>query len=1481
MLLSLLTEKVYHTMRLPERCEGRFFLQDPETGEELFAITGDGAGWKLSACGNNRVVDDPGETLRSGALLRVRIRDGLQAARLYCEVTDKRYAKYARCPVPDDIEFTVGSDRSCDILCPRQYISARHCVLTCHKRVWHVQDLGSDTGTYVNGIRLDAKTRSLKPGDTVSILNQKFILLPGILALNDQSVDPEACKRILHNMKVPVIAEDDLLARKIPKAFFHRRMRFTSSIVGEDMNIEAPPDAPEQKDKGSALLTYGPTVTAGIGALVASMTNPLAGLGTLAGTILFPQLSRKHNEKLMQEEEEKRQQAYSEYIEKAKKDMEALLAKQEETLRHLSPPPAKELAELLQDDRYMWSRRQEHPDFLTLRMGTGSVPAKANITFPEGADVESNDPMRRRLRELARKPRTLRDVPISLELGRFYNVGIAGPEDARENLALNLILQLAAHVGYDDLKICLLGRLSDRLAPLRWLPHTWDDLEEAHYTARNSEEMEDLIPILDSLLALHRPNTGTLSERIRQELVVLITEDTLANSGLIRRILFDRTYERVHVITLAEHSASLPSHASSLAVGIRAHHGRMKWQEGENAGQLDFIPDGPLQSLALKTILKMANTRLDLRVGAAGMPKVVPFLNMFGVQDAAHLNLLDRWERSDPVRTLRTPLGIGEDGNLCILDLHEKSDGPHGLIAGTTGSGKSELIMSYILSMAVNYSPEEVAFVLIDYKGGGMAQAFEDLPHTAGIITNLDGNEIKRSLMSIESELQRRQRVFSDTERALGCRKLDICAYQRFFREGKVQEPMPHLIIITDEFAELKTQQGEFLAQLIRAARIGRSLGVHLILATQKPGGIVDDQIWSNTNFRICLRVQSPSDSQDVLKCPDAATLTNVGSFYKQVSYGEVMQKAQSAWTGAPYTPESVLRQDCAVEVLAASGSVLRREELTDKASADSGTQVEAVMEYIARIAARENRSVRPLWLPILEKTIPLAALREKYGVSDEPWVLEPVLGEMDDPANQRRMLLRVPVSDGKNAIIYGGIGSGKVMALTTLLEDMLRVHSAEELHVYILDYANDGLHQLRSAPQVGDVLLGDEDEKYARLVRLLKEEIASRKKKLGGAMNSQSISERLQKAGLCNIVVILHGLLAFQQRHDDTLSDFVQMIGEGPRFGVWFIATAESDSGLRIQLQQSFAHRYVLQMNNDDDYYSLLGQTGGFKPAPIRGRGLIQDNGLFEFQTATADEEIVTLCERLDAAWSGPRAEEIRVLPERVEADSLLPLLDPERPLHLPVGLDVQTIRPVFYPFESRAVHLVMGMNWETGSLLEGLLPLAAAAGLRVTALDPEGVTEEIAGVDCVGMDRLETVVSEMYEFCKRIYPHLDDPDAIGERPRRLFVLPSPAQVLGKLSEQAVDWLRRILAKPRPQWNWTFLICGTEDELNTLKYSEEWFKASVSTAEGIILGSASGQMVFQVGGDIQTLYQKITWPMGYTIRRTIPTRVQFVEGRS
>lgn len=1460
MLISLITSDRYSTLYLPKWKEGCFYVTNPDGGENLFSITGDTADWRIAACRGSWFLDGQPDRLHDQQLFRVRIGARADEAFLFVEENASKYGKYARCIVPDRCSFSVGSGSSEDFVLHSSYVGRRHCELICENRAWRVRDCGSKVGTYVNGRRITS--RPLKPGDVVSVLNQKFILLPGVIAFNAQNLDVTALKDKVHPLKAPVLPTETPVGEEPQVEYFHREPRFTSSVQEEDFDISAPDAMRMFSQQGSALLSLGPSLTSGLAMLLGGMANPVMGIGMLASSLIFPGIGRKQFQKLAEDEERARQAKYTKYIDDLDQKLDELSKSQQEQLKRQNPPPLSEASEILGSRKGLWNRRPDHADALDVRLGTGSIPVIANISFPEAKFNDPDDPMLKRLHEVAEKPRLLNDVPIMLQLSRFFTVGVSGPEKLRNRAVGQIVMQFCLHNGYDDLKLCVLGALPEELKPLRWLPHCWDDRRTVHLTATNLQDLTRLLPDLETLLADHRAKDGSEESEPGRSLVFLVTDAEIAHSGLLNRLLYERPFHRVHVITMAAHSAELPRR-TNVIIGVRKNKCRMLWQDGAQRRVMDLVPDSPLVGELPALVSCMANTQLDLLREEKRMPKVVPFLDLFGVRAVSHLNLLNRWSRADPVRSLRAPFGISEDGELCMLDLHERGDGPHGLVAGTTGSGKSEMLMSLILSLAVCYSPQELSFVMIDYKGGGMAQAFEKLPHTAGIITNLDGNEINRSLMSIESELERRQRLFSETQKALNLRSLDIYKYQKLFRDGRVSEPLSHLVIISDEFAELKTQQPDFLQQLIRAARIGRSLGVHLILATQKPAGVVDDQIWSNSNFHICLRVQDTSDSQDVLKCGDAAKLTNVGSLYKQVGYGQTLVKAQSGWTGADYSPENAVLPDCSVDVLDDTGAILCREDVSIFGTRGASPQLDAVTDHVISLAAREGLKARALWLPPLEKKISRSALREKYTPADSAWELAPVLGELDDPAHQRRALVRIPLSGGKNTIVYGSMESGKVMLLQEVLEDLLLTHTAEQLNVYIVDSADDGLQTYKTAPQVGDVLSSDEDEKLRRMLDLLEQQIALRRKQLGGAMMAQTLSERLHQKGMGHVLVILHNILTLQELLENDEDRLKRLLAEGPRFGVSFLATMPVSSGLHYQLAQYFPQKYVLQMDTDDDYTNLLGRTNGFRPSPVRGRGLLREDALYEFQTAMAEHQPEAMCRELQKNWDGPCAHPIRTLPELVTADDLAPELLPDQPLILPVGFDTETMDPAFFDFGADGVHLILGESSSVVSALCELIPLAVKNGLRVTVIAEEELP----------LQEEEAVYLDPAALGEFLQSGMAGADA--ETAKHLILFPDFSSLYQSIGEDEASGLLRLLKDGCSDRGSGFVICGTAMELDRFKY-EDWFQAAVSTANGLYLGEGfQEQFLLQSNA---YLNEQIEFPMGYVLVRKQARKVKFLQ---
>ena len=362
----------------------------------------------------------------------------------------------------------------------------------------------------------------------------------------------------------------------------------------------------------------------------------------------------------------------------------------------------------------------------------------------------------------------------------------------------------------------------------------------------------------------------------------------------------------------------------------------------EKSKTVPFVSSQISDTLAVRIVRTLAPVCTDEVSLEGELIKNISMFKMLNILSVEDLDLKARWSASKVTKSMAAPVGVSKTG-IVMLDLHDKAHGPHGLVAGTTGSGKSEILQTYILSMATLYHPYEAAFVIIDFKGGGMVNQFAQLPHLLGAITNIDGNAINRSLKSIKAELQKRQKYFAQAD------VNHIDKYIRKYKAGEVSEPLPHLIIIVDEFAELKAEQPEFMKELISAARIGRSLGVHLILATQKPAGQVNEQIWSNSRFKLCLKVQSKEDSNEVLKSPLAAEIKEPGRAYLQVGNNEIFELFQSAYSGVPEREDEGTGKAFTIyEVPDGGKKVPVYVKKKNKGQEGMNNQLEAIVSYVS-----------------------------------------------------------------------------------------------------------------------------------------------------------------------------------------------------------------------------------------------------------------------------------------------------------------------------------------------------------------------------------------------------------------------------------------------------------------------------------------------------------------------------------------------------
>lgn len=532
--------------------------------------------------------------------------------------------------------------------------------------------------------------------------------------------------------------------------------------------------------------------------------------------------------------------------------------------------------------------------------------------------------------------------------------------------------------------------------------------------------------------------------------------------------------------------------------------------------------------------------------------------------------------------------------------------------------------------MAVNYSPDEVAFILIDYKGGGLADAFVDekkgihLPHVVGTITNLDGAAIQRSLMSINSELKRRQEVFKKAKSETNEGTMDIYDYQKLYRNKVVSEPMPHLFIISDEFAELKKQQPEFMDELISTARIGRSLGVHLILATQKPSGVVNEQIWSNTKFRICLRVAEKSDSMEMLKRPEAAEIKNTGRFYLQVGYNELFAMGQSAWCGAPYIPQDdvVIDEDKSVSFIDGIGqTVINIKPQPKKVYDVEGKQIVSIVKYLSDIAKKEKIVPKRLWCPPLEPFIELKNLLDSYqGKENE---MSSVIGLVDDPKKQRQFVYAINLHSFHHMLVCGLSGSGKSCFLKTMLFSLVYRYSPEDINYYILDMSGGSLSGFSKLPHCGAYITENNEAEFERLLSLI-EEIVIERKNLFAKEEVDSFYAYTQHKKMSVILFVIDNFPMINNNFKNGTtyySSLHEYMKKCSSCGIKFIITSNHFNEVHSNTRQEMDYRVAFQAKDKYDYTDILGIRCDFTIPQISGRGICSINEQpFEFHVALLD---------------------------------------------------------------------------------------------------------------------------------------------------------------------------------------------------------------------------------------------------------------------
>ena len=1236
--------------------------------------------------------------------------------------------------VPRGREMLIGRSPHADLTLPAESASWEHCRLRREEDGLRVLDSGSTNGTLVNGETVGE--------DGILITETATMTAGGTVLLVRPSLDeiPAPAPGSLHNLTPAATAP------------FNRPPRPGNAPAGDPLVPPVRKDVPPAS-KFNAVTVVAPLVMAVVMVVVLkdmrfamfAMLSPVMAVG-----MWFEQ--KRRYTKGLKEEDERFAGALEEFEQQIRTAAEAETARRHKMI----PDPATVVRRPALPATSMWQRRADADDFLALHAGTGDVPWKPEV------DRSASSRLEEKVKESLAAARLLA-APVLVDLTNAGVVGIVGPREAALSLARSLVAQAAVHVGPADLTMgvfCDAGR-ADEWEWASWLPHTRQ--------AGNSTGQRWMSAHRETSVAMLRTLKDSIHELPTPALLVVLDSEVLTEGrdAPARALLGmgrstpgaylnpkDRP-ARAAGIVIATSQEQLPASCTTI-IEVGTDAAATVEQPDDLTRVEDVILAGLDRDEALRCAMRVAHfDDPELNVPGASLPALVrlPELLGYGTPDAAAIRRL--WQAPSGVST---PIGTGENGALS-LDLVK--DGPHGLVGGTTGSGKSEFLRSLVAGLAARNDPTRLNFILIDFKGGAAFKACERLPHTIGTISNLDEQLADRALQALEAEMERRQRVFASAGEGID----NLNAYMA----TNPAEPMPRLLLVIDEFAMLAKDFPDVLKALVSVGAVGRTLGVHMILATQRPAGVVNDDILANTNLRVALRVQSREDSTNVIGVPDASAIgrAQMGRAYVKLGQDDITPVQTALVTGRAQLgggPAVDVREINQFGVPAPAPAQPRSAVADDN---DLDLLIDAI---VAANTEAGYTPPRPVWPEALGERVELDGFLPAPDTADEtaepadsgtisgtdaagPAV--PAVGSvqgssvlvtlMDEPELQRQSAAGWDMSAG-NLMLMGVAGSGTSTTLASIALALAKDTNPTDLDLMILDMGSRELEVLKDLPHtVAYVGTGaGAKEQQARFLRHLHAEVEKRRA-------DPSIQGRT--------VVLLDGLASlrdeFQDYEGQQLLDLLyRAYADGPALGLSFAVSTTRAKAVPTAMNEVTLQRWLFRLADNYDY-SSLGIRGKAVPAPLPGRCVDPRNTL-QMHVATPGIGIAAAVDRVRQHWGDApaKAPAIRRLPTDLTLQELgvQPRLDGE-PWLIPVGMQEADFSPAFLEIYEGEHALIAGPARSGKSTL--LLALAAAVRGAATPQGPVRVwgicdrRSPLAGADldrvAVGSDEVPAMLAAL----------------------------------------------------------------------------------------------------------------------------------------
>lgn len=1162
--------------------------------------------------------------------------------------------------------------------------------------------INSKEDIFLNGYKTQREFEEVKPGDVILIRDLKVVLYETYIQIIGNGE--------IYKSKLEPKIVNDYMFENFPK--YKRSPRMIKKSKPEEIEIVMPPSENKIK-KGSLVKIIVPPLVMMSMTIIMNIIKPrgiyaIVGIiGTLMSTI-FSVSAYLNERKENKFKNKKREEVYNKYLLNQRKRINELRTNEVESISY-SNPSIKEIENMINTySSRIYERNINDFDFLNIDIGKMDILPSYNVKLNDKEISLEEDSLVEEAKSIKNQFSTLKEMPTQIDLKNSH-LGIVGEtKDIHEQLKL-IFAQLTFSQSYQDLEIIFLHdeKYRDEFSYLKWYPHF--KLKSTNVTGIiDTERVRD--QVLGSINKILKDRKTKVQDKNKEErftphFIFVIDDPRLIINNSIMEYLQNEENKNLgfSIIYTTNLKSNLPEYIKTVVTLDDKNIGTFLIKNGLMVNKK--INLNHIENVDLENISRKLACIEHVHGISNNIPESITFFEMYDIKHPEELNISERWDKNESHKSLAVPLGVRGENDFVELNLHEKAHGPHGLVAGTTGSGKSEIVQSYILSLAVNFHPYEVGFLLIDYKGGGMASLFKNLPHLLGTITNLDGAESMRAMASIKSELERRQFLFNE----YGVNHIN--SYNKLFKTGKAKEPLPHLFLISDEFAELKKEQPDFMSELVSAARIGRSLGIHLILATQKPSGVVDDQIWSNSKFKLALKVQNEGDSNEVIKTPDAAGITLPGRAFLQVGNNEIYELFQSAWSGASYEKdeESKTIDDRVYLINELGQSHLLNKDLSasevDNKLKES--ELDVVVNHINDIFTQmKMEEVKRPWLPSLEDSIqsPYIDLDKVKDVGEfDTLDMNVALGLVDLPERQSQEEYNINFEEDGNLAIFSSPGFGKSTTLTTIALSLAMKNSPGLLNYYVLDLGNTSLIQLKELPHTADYLTFDDTEKLDKLIKILEIEIKRRKKLLGekNAMNFNMYNKISDEKLEAKIIFIDNYDVIKEFGYE--VEDFINKLSrDGVGLGIYLIITASRSGSIKYATLNNFKNKFTLYMFDNTEVNSIVGRSPyGIKE--VKGRALVKQENVNSMQVYKSSSkkddmehtlEVGNIIVKIKTLNTKGKAKGIPTIPESLNRETIKAYINKQvEDNFVSIGLDTEEIEVMYLDLDQSS-NIIVGSN-------------------------------------------------------------------------------------------------------------------------------------------------------------------------------------------